>query len=305
MKRTVLVSLLIALLAGGAAHAQVAVPELAPAAPRYLAPNLKGFNSASLTVDNPAAIQWSDATRAAYGIIKLAREVPGSVTPKDDFSGYFVGYRGVMDSWALGLEQVSVDQDTNGVFNETTQSAHASLKALDMLSVGAGLDRDNTDFGGFSENLRGLTFGASVNLDKAFYAGYVTGTEDLTDSNGLGVTRDFTGYGFAIHTERGTRWHLAYDRLEKDDFGTIFARGFDATTYTVQVGIGDFVGGVQSVTIEPLRSNQERTATIVDLGWVPKRKIFVAVRATHSENSAAGAVVEKDDTTALIVGYGF
>jgi hypothetical protein len=291
------------LLAAASAQAQVAAPDLVPAAPRYLQPGDLGVTSATFTVDNPAALQWGKPSRAAFGIVKLTRSPTGG--PDDKHSGYIVGYRGVSDGWAFGLEHLSVDQD-NSSARETASSGHLAFQVLEGLALGAGLDQGKDDSGGGAyDKTDARTIGVSVNLKKVFFFGYAVGRDTFENDAGTTGGRDTSMYGVAIRPEGSWHWHLAYDKLDKGNFTNGVGRGFDLTTITIQVVASNVLVGAQQVTKDPKGGGSQFKATVIDAGWAPDHGLSVTGRLSDGKNTSAGATTETDKLMALVVGYAF
>jgi len=304
MKRTLWLVCAAVLLAAGTAEAQVAAPELTPAAPRYYRANDLGTNSATITADNPAALQWGGPSRAAFGLIKLDTQPTGAADQK--YNGYFVGYRGVNDGWAFGLEHLDVKQDASGSLHETESSGHLSYQILKGLALGAGLDRGVGDTGAGDTKVLDKTLGLSVNLGETFYLGYAAGQDDLDNSTGVSATRSTAMIGVALRLKGAWNWHIAYDKLAKGDFDNGVGGGFDLTTFTLQVGLGNLLLGAQSVKRDPKGGGSEFKATVIDVGWVPEKGLTLSGRLSNGENTAGGGTItEKDRMLAAVVGYQF
>ena len=303
MRQAVLLLVVPLLLVAGVAHAQVAAPELTPAAPRYYLSGLQGFNGATLTPDNPAALQWGGPTRVAAGAVQLKEE--NAPAPEQTYKGYYGGLRWVSDRWGFGLEHLSVKND-NGPVKETASSGHLSYQLLEGLALGAGLDRGKTDTGSGSADTEENTFGLSVNLKKVFFLGYAIGRDKYENSAGVTGARDTTLIGIAIRTEGTWRWHLAWDQLDKDNFDNNVGIGFDATTLTVQLGAGNWLLGAQQVKIDPKGSTSQFKANVIDFGWAPEKSgLTLTARVSDGEVTDTGAVNQTDKGQSITIGYLF
>lgn len=303
----VLAGLLAAVLAAGVAHAQVAVPELAPAAPRYYDAGTLGFNSATLTADNPAALQWGMPSRVAFGLIELEEQTTAGTTRTSEFSGNYVGGRGVWEGWALGAEHLAVDEDAPGEGEETATSVHLAFRVLDALALGAGVDQAEASSGTASNEIDSTTFGAAVNVDDQFYVGYALSQDTFEDSAGTSADRDASMLGFGVRIESDWRWHFAYDVLDKDPFDdpNPFG-GFEATTLTGQVLAGELLVGVQRVEVDDADGGDAFEATVFDVGWVPESGLTLTGRLADGETTAgAGGVQRTHDHLSVSVGYLF
>ena len=301
MKRIALAGAALLLFAGSAS-AQVAVPELTPAAPRYFFSDGLGITSATVTPDNPAALQWGMPSRAAFGVFKLHEVDPTTPGSEQDASGRFLGLRGVGERWAGGIETISADRSPI-TFKESATSGQLSFQILQGLALGVGLDRGKTDNGTATSTLKGTTYGLSVNVQKVFYLGYAMGSEDL-DSGGATASRDTTMVGVGVRTEGSVRWHLAWDEVQKDDFvGGITGKGFDMTTLTVQAGLGNLLLGGQRVKVAPKVGGGNTKVTVVDVGWAPDKGLTLTARLSRAETEGAGVVVNKADLRAVNLAY--
>ena len=121
---------------------------------------------------------------------------------------------------------------------------------------------------------------------------------------GVSGSRDTTLIGVAVRTEGGVRWHLAWDEMDKDDFtGTLTGKGFDATTITVQAGLGNLLLGGQRFKLKAKTSTVEVRSTVLDVGWAPEQGLTLTGRLARSEVSANGVVAQKDELRAVTIAY--
>lgn len=308
MRRVVLllvvpVLLVAVLLVAGLAQAQVAAPDLTPAAPRFVQFDVQGFNGATITPDNPAALQWGGPTRFAIGTLQEDEEA--APAPTQSYKGNYGGLRWVSDRWAFGLEHLSVKHETTSD-KESASSGHLSFQVLEGLALGAGLDRTKVDSGTNSRNTEANTFGLSVNLKKVFFLGYAIGRDKFEDNSGVSGDRDTTLIGIAIRTEGTWRWHLAWDQLDKDNFDNFGGSGFDAKTLTVQLGAGNWLLGAQQITLDAKGNAIEVKANVVDFGWAPEKGgLTVTARLTDGDLSSGGMVVQTNKGRSITIGYLF
>ena len=301
MKRIALAGALLLLFAG-TGWAQVALPELTPAAPRYFFSDALGITSVTITPDNPAALQWGKPHRWAFGQLKLYEKDPANPANDQDASGRYAGVRGVGERWAAGIETISTKRSPT-TFKETATSGQLSFQVVPGLALGLGLERGKTDNGTTTDRLKGSTYGLSVNLNKVFYLGYAEGTEDV-DSGGVSASRDVTMMGVALRTEGKVSWHLAWDQVEKNDFaGGFTGKGLDMTTATVQAGLGNLLLGVQRFKVVFKSANGDAKATVVDVGWAPEKGLSVAARVSKGETTALGVVQLKSELRAVTIAY--
>ena len=294
-----------ALWVAGSASAQVAAPELTPAAPRYFRADQGSFNSATLAADNPAAILWSKPPRAAFGLVNLDTTQPVAGTAAD-FSGYFVGYRGLKDRLAFALEHLSVDGDSNSSLKETASAAHLAYQVAEELSLGAGLDLAASSFyGGTKNTVESNTIGISLNLAKAFFFGYAIGRDRFENNAGTTGARDTTLLGVAVRAKGAWQWHIAYDKLDKDNFDNGVGQGYDATTFTLQALAGNWLLGAERVEKVSKGGSNPFRATVLDAGWAPERGMTLTGRYSTGEVDSNGVVTEKARSFSAIIGYGF
>jgi hypothetical protein len=303
MSRIVCIGVLVSLLGMGVARAQVAVTELTPAAPRYFFSDALGIASATVTPDNPAAVQWGAPSRVAFGVFRLNETDPSTPGSDQTFKGKFLGFRGVGERWGFGIESLTAERDT-ATFKESASSAQLSYQVIPGLALGGGLERSKQDTGANTDTLKGRTFGLSVNLNKFFYLGYAMGTETLDTGAGTSGSRDTTLIGVAVRTEGSVRWHLAWDELDKDDYnGSVSGKGFDATMLTVQAGLGNWLLGGQRFKLEGKSASLDVRSTVFDVGWAPEKGLTVTGRLAKSETTTGGTVTKKDDLRAVNIAY--
>jgi hypothetical protein len=303
--RLLLAAALIAVLAVPAA-AQVAAPDLVPAAYRTHFFMFPGYDSATITPDNPAALQWSN-TLVAVGVINQHFENPlGSPLPAH---GTFGGARLVWSRVAIGGEYVDL-QNRGGNRYERIHNEHLALKLSDWLSLGVAHDftHVSTFPSTFIETTSTL-YGVSLRLGGVLYIGAAKGGDRYRNDGGQEARRGARMYGIALHTEGDWRWHVAYDVISRDDFysgGTLL--GWDLTTrnYTVQtIAHGLLVGLGYNVPSQPTFFTYAPTETL-DLGWVPaKDGLTVSLRASKSESHSPGSVFARDKTYSAAIGQVF
>jgi hypothetical protein len=301
MKRNLWLLLVPALLMAGTVRAQVAIPELTPAAPRYYQAGQLGLNSATITADNPAALAWGEPTELGLGLFKLD-QTPVAGT-KTTFNGYYGGYRGVGDKWSFGLEGLKASQSGGGL-NETALSGHLAYQIFQGLALGAGVDQAKGDNAGFNSKVLAKTLGLSVNVGKTFYLGYAIGSDDYDDSAGTSTTRDSTMLGVALRLKGSWLWHIAYDSLDKKDFGGGVGGGFKATTITLQANTGTWLLGVEQFKEDPQAGGgTEFKANVFDLAYAPEKGWSVGGRLSDGKNTSGSVVTSKDRMLALNLAY--
>jgi len=281
-----------ALLFATTAQAQVATTDLLPSAPRYLASFLPLFNGASVTPDNPAALQWGGPSRIVAGTMRLSEGAPAS-----DYSGQYLGGRAVGERWAAALEHTS----TSGPGNEETTTSVSLSTALGPLAIGYGYE-------GYEEKLASdqfteHTLGGSWRIGDSFYVGFGLGSSDYSDSTGTTTAdRSTSMYGLALRTEGDTRWYFAYDVVDKDDFTNGVDFGFVASKASLQVGFGSFVVGVSSLNLDIKVNTNELNATYFDLGWVPEKMGWTIALQVYDAEITGGSPEKGSNVT---VGYLF
>jgi hypothetical protein len=268
MQRRLIPFLAALVLLGTVAQAQVAAPELTPAAFHNVLVGLLGNSGATITPDNPAALQWSGTSLVAVGAINQTYSAGAK------YQGYFAGYRGVGERLAFGIEGVTNDQTPDtGSNSETSSSAHLSLRLSQGLALGAGVDKGDTTP---NQSISGKTLGVSAVLGKTLYFGAAVGRDK--EGGAAPGERSSRMLGVAWRPMGAWRWHLAYDHIAKGD-STGALPGFTSNTLTIQTLAGNWLLGLSRARIELPLIPATATVSSLDVGWVPDKGGFsVTVR---------------------------
>jgi hypothetical protein len=277
MQRLFRFLLIPALLLATSAQAQVAAPDFLPAAPRYFLSFAPLINGTTLTPDNPAAQQWGGPSRIVLGTMRLAETVGTTV----DYSGSYGGGRLVRPGWSAGVDY----SDAKGP-SQHERTAGLSLSGLlgDSLAVGYGYESYQEVIG--ADHFKDNALGLSWRLGKSFYLG--AGASASSYENGL-ITADrkTTMYGAALRTEGDTRWYIAYDVLDKDDFSNGVLFGVKESTAALQAAFGGLVIGASQIKIDVKGSGATATEKFFDIGWVPpKGGVSVVLHSMNGSTSA-------------------
>jgi hypothetical protein len=260
MHRLLWFLLMPALLLGTVAQAQVAAPELTPVAFHNFLVGLLGHSGATITPDNPAALQWSDGSLVGAG------EFNQSTSNGQTFRGKFVGFRGVGDRLGIAADVTRADQTDAPVGKEYTNTTQLSLRLVGGLALGIGFDKGTAEAP--TQTLAGKTFGFSADLGKNFYVGAAAGRE--TEGGTASGDRSKRMYGIAWRPQGAWRWHLALDHVATGETGALLP-GFKTDTATVQAAVGAWLLGVSQSRMEWPAFGISGTIHTYDLGWVPEK----------------------------------
>jgi hypothetical protein len=302
MHRKIIPLLAAAVLLASAAHAQVAVPGMEPGAPRYTIQPERGYNGATITPDNPAALQWGGPSRVVAGYLKDDADMLGTA---DDGKGYLLGFRGVWERLGLGLEQLRVVK--NGGAFEDDSSVQLSVRVFDFLSLGVGKERAHHDSVGSFTQIDETDYGLSLRLARVFYVGYAKGTHDYSASGVFTPdSRDVTQYGVALRTEGAWRWLLSYDRMKKEYFAVGGSPGMDSKTSTIQLLTANWLLGIAQSQVADLGFTLETKTRYLDLGWVPEKAAWSYTARISSAERVSGVITQNTGhDVALMIGYRF
>lgn len=303
MKRLACIAALLLVWSLGTAQAQVATTDLVPAAPNYLNHNLFGFNSASLTPENPAALAWGNPSRVAAGYIKGNHDVP----PSAKFSGEYAGARLVGKTFGLGLETSKVKDDSSNNDGTLDQSSNVQL-SLNLGSVALGLGSGKIKNNPDNVDAKRTEAGASLRLNEVWYFG-LGAYQDKDTPSGTNTTykRNGTVAGVALRTQGQWHWYLAYDYIKLNNFsisGTDTG-GFNTNRFTVQLAAGNWVLGAASAkeADKSAGATHDWKTTTLDFGYAPMKGVAVSARSQTTK--ATGSSTEKITTNSLSVAYLF
>lgn len=306
--RTLVAAAALALLTAPPLWAQVAVTDLVPAAPRYIAPEAPGLNSATLTPDNPAALQWGQPSRLAAGALqgKHTDEFTGEET---NYDGAFGGFR-LVGSWAaLAAEQLDAQGDDPTLdFEETVSSAQLSLGLGDVLALGGGVER--SEFRDF--DLNSAQAGVSLHLGEYLYLGYVR-TQDEVEFDFFDQTfdRETQRYGVGIRVIGDWSWYAEYYEFDMEPFDLPAFFGpfdfeLDTRNASVQVNLGGLMVGYTYTEVDVPAEDEEAEIQIADLAWAPESGWSLGGRYIDTEvKNPLGEVFERNRTTSVALTYLF
>ena len=241
MLRRITFLLLFTAFVPAALQAQVATTDLVPGASRFVHPNAFGFNSASYTPDNPAALTWDEVSRVGGGVINgtFKDKIAGT---SYDYDGKFLGFRIVGDTFNVAGELQDVSDDQGEIFfTDETTNFQLSIKVSDAFSLGVGSDSSSNG----NNDLDRLSLGASFKLGDALYFGAALMDEDY-NLGGVSATREGTQLGVAYRSEGDSGVYIAYDILEFDEYvvaGVGQADDIKFATATLQGQFGNLMAG--------------------------------------------------------------
>ena len=289
------------------AQAQVATSDLTPGQTLFIVIDTTGINNTSFTPHNPAAIQWSLASKIGIGNIDGGSEStdPGGTQIKSHEGG-FGGILFSGESAAFSAAKIFAE-DTGQGFKKTFESTHFqfSLNLGGVLAAGVGLENTTVEeeipvfpgvFTPFQFETEYKTYGVSLNFENRLFIGYAQGTREITVSLpefsfsevlGKGT---FTKKGVALRSTGDWKWYLERFILDFQAVENVPGTAIKITTDALQTNIHGVLIGFSLTEVEleqdpsqPL-VEQNIEITAVDLGWVPDEGLAFTLRLITVES---------------------
>ncbi len=328
--------LLTALLTGAApwVQAQVAVPELVPAAVRVLNSRfpINATNSlvnpmSSIVPENPAALQWGAPSRIGGGVLQGDKRdiVDGDST---HYRGSFAGFRWVKQRVALAADTLdySVDMEkpvgSPAHLERKEQAVALSFSLPEWLAWGVGSRSLTAREGGPSAtrvDSSGWNFGLSLRLGQILFVGAGLGHE--TASANLppppppapaipfvgDIERDVRMVGIGLRGTGSLVWHLEADSIHRDPFqdggGVPRLPGHDLTLYVGEVQFGNWLLGYSNYSAKDLQPiGFQVSGYTVDFGLAPFSGLTLTGRSelTHQVAGSLQTSSERINSVALM-----
>lgn len=302
------------ILIAGIAQAQVATTDFAPGGPIFIHPFGTGFNGATITPFNPAAIAWSQNSFVGAG--SLSGELIDFQTPVTTtaYDGTFFGARIVGETFGIGLEQQVIEDDTGQTADDNT-NVQVSFNLGGFLALGLGFETIESDAS--QSTLDRQQAGVSLKLGEIFYlgAGIYKDTTEITGLTGS-FDRNVSLMGAAIRTEGDWSWYLGYDVIDLDNFdlgGGLQASGGKITRATVQLLAGPVLLGITRgdiVTTGNTGGPSDIECTIFDLGYTPAEGLTLSLRLQTVElfdatDPTAPSPENEVETTSAMISWRF
>jgi len=305
------------------AHAQVAVPELAPAGLRVYNARFPIAPMINVVPENPAAMQWGAPSRIGGGVLDGARN-SGLEGASSNYDGSFGGFRWVRQRFALGAETGSLNVEYPGAPQvagiEKKQSSFAlSFSWPETLAIGLATHQWTLDTrtppGGQRDTLEfsGWLAGLSWRLGEHFFAAGAFGQEDLERTFPVAPgseSRDHYMAGLALRGGGTLIWRLELDTFHRDDFkdpvNKGFAPAYDLNQLSAEGILGSWLLGGTAYDLQPLPSGAPTISGYsVDAGYAPLSGLTLTWRFEHSEQKAGGTPISKEEINNAVVTWQF
>lgn len=317
MRSTVLVAMMGVLLAAPA-WAQVAVPELAPAAPRLYGSYSGLFGRTDIVPLNPGALQWGAPSRIGggplHGDVTIDPAAPG--VPSETSSsaeGRFAGVRSVGERLSLAASLLDFDVSIAG--NENNQSTRQwalSFQGLPDLGVGlAQASRKRRTFDGTvhaTDSYDSSVVGASWRTGEHFFLGGAYGREVAhRRENGVSLGKADRGLmmaGAGLRGGGGLLWHLEALTVRAQDFrdpqGFSVDQGYALNQATVEVGFWNLLFGYTAFNadVEEPGGTASVKGFTADAGIAPAIGLTITGRYEANEYEAPDGSVTIQDKVA-------
>lgn len=318
--------LLLVLLAAPPVWAQVAVPELVPAAPRLYGVTTPVFARSSVTPPNPAAMQWGAPSRIGGGWLEGdSEDTRPALGTSDKLRGQFGGVRWVGETVSLGLEVLNVDTDyPNSSIEEGGGAAAFAFAPLDNLAIGVSAEASEREETGAIPDRRldlsGRALGASWRIGETLFLGGAVGRDylDVQDletagSPTLKTDRGYTMLGIGLRGGGGMVWHLEYDVIDRrnfrDRFGNSIFRGYTLQQGAVEVGFWGLLFGYASYRADverpPALGDMDISGFTLDGGILPLPGISIMGRLERTDVEVAGVKTTDEDVVSAMLTWQF
>jgi hypothetical protein len=326
--------LLLALLLGATpwAQAQVAVPELAPAAVRLLNTRFPVGPTqitpispmSNIVPENPAALQWGSPSRIGGGVLQGDMSDLGDGT-SNHYRGKFAGLRWVKQRVALAADTLDYSvQLTNlsGVVTDVEhkkQSVALSFSLPESLAWGVG-SRSLTfdDKNGVTPSRidsSGWNLGLSWRIGQILFLGAGLGHDTASlvippPAIFVGdAERDYHMEGIGLRGTGAVQWHLEADSFHTETFvdsnGNPHLPGYDMTLYTAEVQIGAWLFGYAKHALSDLKGTNHVNGYTVDFGLAPFSGLAITGRSELTRRESMGTTLAHERVTSAAILWQF
>lgn len=267
---------------GGRARAQVAVPDLIPAAPGVYIPQLDTFNNSTVTPDNPSVLGWGSGALVAGGLLSGSDNNP-AVAGRQGFKGFFAGGRLHRGDLAYAAEQTLVQFGSADGLEPRDQSvvAQVSYTPKHWLSVGAGLGRlENTVS---TTDLTRLEAGGSARLGGMWYLGFSV-YRDTVNAQGVSQRCARSGWlaGVGVRVKREWTYQAAYDFMQFNDFATIQTGGQTGGRLKLGLQAGPLLLEASQAGVD-MHDSPDVYHLAIDAGWQLTESLMVTLRHQRTD----------------------
>ena len=287
------------------AHAQVAVPSIAPAALRINNSEIPIFATATFTPENPAALQWGAPSRIGGGTMVSANSSRRFDGKAESFKGTFAGLRLVGQRISLAAEVVDFEvlfpanvppalppKDVE----ERNSSLALAFSLPEWLAYGISSEKVERTIRNRRIEVDGATLGISWRVGENLFLGAAVGKDDATRTFPLpqkSAERDTLMAGVGLRGGGDLIWHIEYSYFRrkafKDQFGVALPgfQGFEIQQGMIEAIWWDLLLGVTAYNGKSLESlNEEEIASLtVDYGIAPLSGLTLTGRYERTEHT--------------------
>lgn len=283
-------------LATGRAWAQVAVPDLIPAAPDLLLPQRTSVYSNHLTLDNPAALAWALPSRVAAGLVS-GSDTNRATPYRRTFGGQFVGTQLVGPRWGFAAEATSIGYQAGGGLEHSDQSAVVQLSRGigAALSFGAGLGHLESSLA--MTDISRAEVGVAAEMGNLVYVG-IGLYRDKVASAGARRYRNGELLGAALRVKAGWTYQAAYDWIQLNDFDNLQVGGETMGRLRLELQARSLLVGASQAGVD-LHGSPDIWHRAFDIGWAWSPALIVSVRYQQADTQTAmDRSVHSDSLTA-------
>lgn len=318
------------------AHAQVAVPELAPGATRIFSSQLPIPAMTSFVPENPAALQWGAPSRFGGGMMRGHKShlLDGDSSSDD---GTLVGFRLVSMSLAVAGESMDMAVDFPATasggeaHHEKSQSALAvSFAWPDWLAFGLASQQSSlrvrpSDAAALhGVDLNGWVAGASVKVGELLYVGGAYGRDEAKPAyvDPSVTARGEQGMvGIALRKGGDFIWRLEADVIHRNDFkddnDVKVLDGYELYLGSADIMWGNWLLGGTAYQSQDVVLNGAQAAAIgtnpvvnlngytIDYGYAPLAGLTVTGRFEHSELTSDRIQISFEEINSLVITWQF
>ena len=307
--------LILFLVAGFSAHAQIAIPEIASGAPRVFNARFPIAVESSITPLNPAALQWGSPSRIGAGVL-IGSSNHAAPDLSGDIEGSFAGFRLIGSVLALAADTVEYDLTSlsNSPIEEKATTISLSFTHPDYLAWGFAvgtLERSVVDGPGNRTDIEieSNIFGLSWMISESWFLGVAAGKEDATTIFPFPpsvLERDVNMAGFGFRTRGGIIWHMEVSWVKKgifkDQFGGL-TNGYELKQGMVEVSFWNMLLGYTGYTVEGAGDTLDQTVSgsTIDFGIFPFSALSISGRFEQSTNETSLGIFAIDKISSLFI----
>ncbi len=280
-----------------AAHAQVAVPRIVPAAP-FVGDPREGPPTVSFLTANPAAMQWGAPSRIGGGTVQAEIQLTKPITgPVVDISGTYGGLRLVGETFSFAVQAINLSTDSPPLLEWDVAEGGFGIMIGESWAVGLGVRRATRTDPTLTLELDSTELGVSWMFDENVFFGLSVGRDTVTSTPGVGESsRNVLKYGVGYRDGGAAQWHFEAFGITRDDVPPAAAGppfpGVQTFGLVGEVKLGPILLSVMAFDISK-DPNKDISSIILDVGLAPDTGIAVLFhRETTTTETKAGPEFE-------------